>query len=169
MEFNIDTIIMFVYLGAMLAIGIYCARFIKTFDDFFVAGRRLGLILCVGTMCALFVGGSAIGVAGMGHDYGLGAVWYYLAYSMGFVILAYTFVVPLRAMGQYTVADIFAIRYDDRVHIVSSIITFFAWIFFFAAFIIAGARVVEALLGWNLNTAIIITAGLFTILSFAPR
>lgn len=160
---NLDTVIMFIYLGAMMALGLYCARFIKTFDDFFVAGRRLGLTLCVGTMCALFVGGSAIGIAGMGHDYGIGGVWYYLAYSIGFVILAVTFVVPLRALNQYTVSDIFSIRYDERCRIVSSIITFFSWIFFFAAFIIAGARVVEALLGWDFTFAILVTAGLFTI------
>jgi Na+/proline symporter len=114
-------------------------------------------------MSALFVGGSAIGIAGMGHDYGIGGVWYYLAYSIGFVILAVTFVVPLRAMNQYTVSDIFAIRFDERCRIVSSIITFFSWIFFFAAFIIAGARVVEALLGWDFTFAILVTAGLFTI------
>ncbi len=160
---NLDTIIMFIYLGAMMILGIYCVRYIKTFDDFFVAGRRLGLTFCVGTMCALFVGGSAIGIAGMGHDYGIGAVWYYLAYSIGFIILAVTFVVPLRAMNQYTVSDIFAIRFDERCRLFSSIITFFSWIFFFAAFIIAGARVVEALLGWNFAFAILVTAGLFTI------
>ncbi|MGI6679014.1 MAG: hypothetical protein ACOX2Q_08150 [Dehalobacterium sp.] len=42
MNFDLDTIIMFIYLGAMMVIGIYCVRYIKTFDDFFVAGRRLG-------------------------------------------------------------------------------------------------------------------------------
>lgn len=163
MQLNLDSIIMFVYLGAMLILGVYCIRYIKTFDDFFVAGRRLGYFLSVGTMCALFVGGSAIGVAGMGHDYGIGAVWYYIAYGVGFVALAQTFVVPLRAMNQYTVADIFGVRYDKRVHIVSTVITFFAWIFFFAAFVVAGARVVEALLGWDLYIAILVTAGIFTI------
>ena len=161
--FDLDTIIMFIYMGAMLALGLYCARFIKTFEDFFVAGRRLGLMLCVGTMCTLFVGGSAVGIAGMGHDYGIGAVWYYLAYGIGFVILAVTFVVPLRAMKQFTVSDIFSFRYDERCRLVSSVITFFAWIFFFAAFVIAGARVVEALLGWDFAFAILVTAGIFTI------
>ncbi|WP_350455366.1 sodium:solute symporter family protein, partial [Slackia heliotrinireducens] len=160
---NLDTGIMIVYLLGMLALGVYCSRFIKTFDDFFVAGRRLGFPLAVGTMSALFVGGSAIGVAGMGHDYGIGAIWYYIAYGIGFTALGLTFVVPLRAMNEYTVADIFAHRYGEKVRFVSSIITFFAWIFFFAAFVVAGARVVEALLGWPLWVSILVTAGIFTI------
>ncbi|WP_165044864.1 sodium:solute symporter [Adlercreutzia sp. ZJ138] len=160
---NLDTIIMIIYLAAMLGLGIYCARFIKTFDDFFVAGRRLGFPLAVGTMSALFVGGSAIGVAGMGHDYGIGAIWYYVAYGIGFTALGLTFVVPLRAMNEYTVADIFARRYGERVRFISSIITFFAWVFFFAAFVVAGARVVEVLLGWPLWVSILVTAGIFTV------
>ena len=160
---NLDTGIMIIYLLGMLALGIYCSRFIKTFDDFFVAGRRLGFPLAVGTMSALFVGGSAIGVAGMGHDYGIGAIWYYIAYGIGFTALGLTFVVPLRAMNEYTVSDIFAHRYGERVRFVSSIITFFAWIFFFAAFVVAGARVVEALLGWPLWVSILVTAGIFTV------
>lgn len=160
---SIDTIIMIIYLLAMLVLGIYCARYIKTFDDFFVAGRRLGFPLAVGTMSALFVGGSAIGVAGMGHDYGLGAIWYYLAYGIGFTALGLTFVVPLRGLNEYTCSDIFARRYGEKVRFVSAIITFLAWVFFFAAFVVAGARVVEALLGWPLWAAILITAGIFTV------
>lgn len=160
---NTDTIIMFVYLAAMLALGIYCTKFIKTFDDFFVAGRRLAFPLAVGTMSALFVGGSAIGVAGMGHDYGIGAVWYYIAYGIGFTALGLTFCVPLRAMNEYTIADIFAHRYGERVRFWSSILTFVAWIFFFAAFVVAGARVVETVLGWPLWLSIAVTAGIFVI------
>lgn len=163
MHFNLDTIIMLIYLAGMLILGLWCVRYIKSFDDFFVAGRRLGFFLSIGTMAALFVGGSAIGVAGMGHDYGIGAIWYYAAYAIGFTTLGLTFVVPLRAMGQYTVADIFAVRYDERVRLLSTVITFFAWIFFFAAFVVAGARVVEVLLGWDLRIAILVTAGIFTI------
>lgn len=163
MDVNLDTVIMIVYLLAMLVLGVYCSRFIKTFDDFFVAGRRLGFFLALGTMSALFVGGSAIGISGMGHDYGIGAIWYYIAYGIGFVALALTFVVPLRALNEYTCSDIFAHRYGERVRLASSIITFVAWILFFAAFVVAGARVVEALLGWPLWLSILLTAGIFTI------
>ena len=163
MEFSLDTIIMIVYLLAMLILGIYCNRFIKNFDDFFVAGRRLGFFLAMGTMSALFIGGSAIGISGMGHDYGIGAIWYYVAYGIGFIALGLTFVVPLRALNEYTCSDIFAHRYGEKVRLASSIITFIAWILFFAAFVVAGARVVEALLGWPLWVAILLTAGIFTI------
>ena len=163
MDLSLDAIIMIVYLLAMLILGIYCSRFIKNFDDFFVAGRRLGFFLSMGTMSALFIGGSAIGISGMGHDYGIGAIWYYVAYGIGFIALALTFVVPLRALNEYTCSDIFAHRYGEKVRLASSIITFVAWILFFAAFVVAGARVVEALLGWPLWVAILLTAGIFTI------
>lgn len=160
---ELNTIIMIVYLTLMLLLGIYCVRYIKTFDDFFVAGRRLGFWLSLGTMASIFVGGSAIGVAGMAHKYGIGAFWYYFAFAIGFFILAKTFVGPLRSLEQYTIADIFAARYDDRVRLMSSVIIFLAWLFFFAALVVAGARVVEVTLGWSLPLAIIVTAGVFTI------
>lgn len=160
---DIDTIIMIVYLFAMLCLGIYCARFIKGFDDFFVAGRRLGFWLSLGTLASIFVGGSAIAVAGMGHQYGVGGVWYYIAFSLGFFILAKTFVAPLRSLEQYTIADIFEARYSKKARVAVSFIIFVAWLFFFAALIVAGARVIEVTLGWNIITAIIVTAGVFTI------
>ena len=159
----LDTIILIVYLVAMLVLGIYCVRYIKTYDDFFVSGRGLGFGLAVGTTAALFVGGSAIGVAGMGYDYGIGAIWYYIAYAVGFVILGVTFTAPLRAMNEYTIADIFAWRYGEQVRFTSSILTLVSWVFFFAAFVIAGARVVEVAMGWPLWICILATAGIFTI------
>lgn len=160
---DVNTIIMVIYLAGMLALGIYCAKFIKTFDDFFVAGRRLGFWLSFGTMASIFVGGSAIGVAGMGHQFGMGAIWYYLAFAFGFVVLAKTFVAPLRSLEQYTIADIFEARYDKRARLAASIAIFGAWLFFFAALVVAGARVIEVTLHWDLITAIVATAGVFTI------
>lgn len=160
---DINNIIMIIYLAAMLCLGIYCVKYIKTFDDFFVAGRRLGFWMSLGTMASIFVGGSAIGVAGMAHEYGIGAFWYYAAFALGFFILAKTFVGPLRSLEQYTIADIFEARYDGRARMAASIIIFIAWLFFFAALVVGGARVIEVSLGWSLPVAIIVVAGVFTI------
>lgn len=160
---NVDTIIMIVYLLAMLAIGVYCSKFIKSFDDFFVAGRRLGFWMSLGTMASIFVGGSAIGVAGYGHQYGLYGIMYYACFALGFLLLAKTFVSPLRSLEQYTIADIFEARYDTRVRLVASVVILLAWLCFFAALVVGGARVIEVTLGWKLTIAILATAGVFTV------
>jgi SSS family solute:Na+ symporter len=38
----IDGLIIFVYLGTLMAIGIYFSRQQKTLDDFFKSGKQLG-------------------------------------------------------------------------------------------------------------------------------
>ncbi|NTW06116.1 MAG: hypothetical protein HGA27_08380, partial [Peptococcaceae bacterium] len=163
MHLNLDSMIMIVYILGMFILGVYCVRYIKTFDDFFVAGRRLGFWLSIGTLMSIFVGGLAIAVSGMAYSMGLSALWLFIAYIVGFLILVKTFLVPLRRLEQYTIADIFEIRFGKNCRLVSSISIFFSWTFIFAAFVVAGARVLEVSLGWSFVIAIIATAGVFTI------
>ena len=71
----LDIIIIFAYLLGMLFIGFYFARRVKTSGDFFVAGRTLGPVVLMATVCASIIGGSAlIGRGGYAYSGGMVAI-----------------------------------------------------------------------------------------------
>lgn len=56
----LDILIIFAYLIGMLWIGFYFTKKIKTSGDFFIAGRTLGPVVLMATVCASIIGGSAL-------------------------------------------------------------------------------------------------------------
>ena len=72
----IDYVIIALYFIVIVAIGFIAARFAKTKEDYLVAGRRLSFPLFFGCMAALTLGGgSTIGSAQLGYEFGLGGIW----------------------------------------------------------------------------------------------
>lgn len=82
----IDYVIIALYFIVIVAIGFIAARFAKTKEDYLVAGRRLSFPLFFGCMAALTLGGgSTIGSAQLGYEFGLGGIWLNLSIGLGLV------------------------------------------------------------------------------------
>src|SRR6266496_3794335 len=58
---NLQLILLIVYSVALVAIGMWIARFVRGSADFFVAGRSLGAPLLFSTVLAANIGAGAIG------------------------------------------------------------------------------------------------------------
>ena len=70
-----------VYLLAMLGIGFYLSKRVRSASDFLVAGRKLGLVLTTATVAAVQIGaGVILGGAELGAEAG---VWPGMWYGMG--------------------------------------------------------------------------------------
>ena len=86
----LDIIIIFAYLIGMLFIGFYFTRKVKTSGDFFVAGRSLGPVVLMATVCASIIGGSAlIGRGGYAYTGGMLAIAIALPYMVGMFIFSF--------------------------------------------------------------------------------
>lgn len=86
----LDIIIIFAYLLGMLLIGFYFAKRVKTSGDFFVAGRTLGPVVLMATVCASIIGGSAlIGRGGYAYTGGMLAIAIALPYMVGMFIFSF--------------------------------------------------------------------------------
>ncbi|MBQ8584687.1 MAG: sodium:solute symporter family protein [Butyricicoccus sp.] len=86
----LDIVIIFAYLLGMLGIGIYFTRRVKTSGDFFVAGRTLGPVVLMATVCASIIGGSAlIGRGGYAYTGGMVAIAIALPYMIGMFIFSF--------------------------------------------------------------------------------
>jgi len=86
----LDILIIFAYLLGMLFIGFYFTKRVKTSGDFFVAGRSLGPVVLMATVCASIIGGSAlIGRGGYAYSGGMVAIAIALPYMVGMFIFSF--------------------------------------------------------------------------------
>lgn len=167
MQFNLTvTIIVVIYLLAMLFIGWYSSTKITSNTDFMVAGRRLGPFLMAGTLAATEIGGgSSLGVVENGMSgYGLSSAWYIITMGFAFVIL--TFLAPkFRAATVKTVPEYFRRRYGKSAGLITAIIMLLPLVGLTAGQFIASSVILSTMLGISYKAAVIIVAVVVTIYS----
>lgn len=167
MQFNLTvTVIVVLYLLAMLFIGWYSSTKITSNTDFMVAGRRLGPFLMAGTLAATEIGGgSSLGVVENGMSgYGISSAWYIITMGFAFVIL--TFLAPkFRAATVKTVPEYFRRRYGKSAGLITAIIMLLPLVGLTAGQFIASSVILSTMLGISYKMAVIIVAVVVTIYS----
>jgi SSS family solute:Na+ symporter len=142
----LQLIIISVYFVAMIIIGVVSRKKARGIDDFFVAGRKGGVLLITGSLLATIVGGSAtVGMAGLGFSRGLTGAWWLLVGSIGLVVLGFFFAKKVRGFGLYTLPELVAKQYDGRVGLAASVLIIIAWVGIIAAQIIASGTILGVL------------------------
>ena len=85
----LDLGIIAVYLLSMVAVGVYFVRRIKNTGDYYVAGRSLGPLVMMATVCATIIGGSGLmGRAGVAYSSGFKAVMTAIPYLLGMFLFS---------------------------------------------------------------------------------
>ena len=85
----LDLGIIAVYLLSMVAVGVYFVRRIKNSGDYYVAGRSLGPLVMMATVCATIIGGSGLmGRAGVAYSSGFKAVMTAIPYLLGMFLFS---------------------------------------------------------------------------------
>ena len=110
------------YFAAVMAIGFWASRKVKTEDDFFLGGRKFGaplLImhwLCTGTHSEM-----AVQVAGATARVGLGGIWYQWMWL--FSTPFYWLIAPItRRLRVTTTGDFFRIRYGKSLEMLYALV-----------------------------------------------
>ena len=85
----LDLTIIAAYLVTMVAVGFWFVRRIKNTGDYYVAGRSLGPLVMMATVCATIIGGSGLmGRAGVAYSSGFKAVMTAIPYLLGMFIFS---------------------------------------------------------------------------------
>ena len=158
-----------IYLLVTLAIGLIASRRVKESADFIVAGRRLSLWLCTGTLAATwFGGGLCIGAASAAYGGGLLAV---IADPFGAALCLFLaglfYVRMLRRMGLMTIASFFTSRFDKRAGLAAGLCTIPAYVGWVASLMVAFGRILQSIAGIDAVTAICIGAGVVLLYTIA--
>jgi len=152
-----------IYFAFIIGIGVYSAFKIKKPSDYYVAGKKAGLIPVSGSLLATILGGSAIlGTIELSQTTGWAALWFLFCASLGLFAL-----LPLskyvRRFGNYTLPELLGSFYGKKAETISSIIIPLAWLGIVAAQIIAAAKILNGLGFVSYQNAAIISAIIFVI------
>ncbi len=146
------------YLTILIVVGAYRSRFVKSQDDFMVAGRKLSSGVLIGTLMATWIGsGSIIAGAGLAFDVGLPALWFNAGVWAALIIL-YFIAGRARAFAQYTVPDILEARYNKWARVLGTLVTIIAYTAIVSYQFRAGGMVLNLVTGISIENGIILTA-----------
>lgn len=145
-----DTIFIFVlgfYLIAMLGIGIFASKLVTDTTDFLLAGRKLGLGMCIATLCATHLGGgNIIGTGGDAYKFGISGMAFGFGTGVALIILGLVAAKPLRKLAICTLPDFLAMRYKSNwVRGLSSFLSLVALIGILAAQVGATKGILSAI------------------------
>ena len=156
-------IIIIVYFIFILLIGVYSAFKVKTPTDYYVAGKKAGIIPVSGSLLATILGGSAIlGTIELSQNIGWAAIWFLLCAAFGLLIL-----IPIskyvKRFGNYTLPELLGSFYGTKTEFVASIIIPIAWLGIIAAQIIAAAKILSGLGFISYSNAAILSGAIFIV------
>jgi len=147
-----------------MGIGYWAAKKVSTNIDYVLAGRRLPLWMAAPSIMATwFAAETLMGSSSEAYEYGFAGVVFDPFGATLCLVIAGLFVVRISRRAQYlTIMDFYEHRYGKFMSVagtITQIITYFGWT---AAQIVAGGAILQALLGWPLQSGMILVAAVVT-------
>lgn len=147
-----------------LIVGYWASKRVETNVDYVLAGRRLPLWMAAPSIMATwFAAETLMGSSSEAYVYGFQGVVFDPFGATLCLVIAGLFVVRLARRAQYiTIMDFFEHRYGKFMSVAGTIVqivTYFGWT---AAQIVAGGAILQALLGWPLQTGMILVTVVVT-------
>jgi solute:Na+ symporter, SSS family len=165
---SIHLVLLIVYSVGVVALGIWTSRFIRHSSDFFVAGRSMGPGLIFASMLAANIGaGSTVGAAGQAYKDGISAWWWVGSAGIGSVVFALVVAPALWKLARehdfYTTGDYLEFRYGATVRTVVSIVVCLGALTLLAGQLIAGATILNVIVGIPRWAGALIGAAVMTV------
>lgn len=158
----VDLLIFFIYMVAMLGVGVFFLNKNKSTDDYYVGGRTMSSWHVGLSVVATDVGGGfSIGLGGLGFTMGLSGSWMLFTGLIGAWLAAVILIPRLSALPQFsklfTFPQIFSIFYDKKTALLAGIISAIGYAGFTSSQLLAGAKLASSTFeGLSLNYALII-------------
>jgi solute:Na+ symporter, SSS family len=164
-----DYVCLAIYLAGTLLLGLWVGRRVRSGTDLFLAGRSLPWWAIGFSLVATDIGGTdIIGVGGSAYTHGLAvANFEWIGCVPAMIIAAFVFVPHFWRSGITTIPEFFERRFNASVRTAVAV----CWLAFMACnlgvMLLASARLLSALLGWNEVVCILSTAALVGIYTVA--
>jgi len=99
-----------------IIIGVIASRKISNTEDYFLAGRQLGVLPLAFTLIATQLGGGVLlGTCEEAYNSGLYGIFYTLGICIGFIVLALGFAAKLRDFNVATIAELLGRQYKSPI------------------------------------------------------
>ena len=159
-----------IYTLAIVAIGIYSARFAQRSDeDYFLAGRKLGpWVAALSASASSESGWVTLGLVGMAFRQGMAAYWVVPGVLLGFIfnwfVIAGRMQDRSKSLGALTLPDFFSKHFNERVpvlRLLSVVVILTAmWLYVAAQFSAAGDAFDAAFGNINYRVGVLLGAGI---------
>jgi len=128
-------VILIAYMAVVLTVGLWASRRVKGSEDFLLAGRSMGLLVLVGTLCATQLGGgNIIGTSTNGYNQGLSGMTFGVSTGIAMLVLGLLMAKPMRKMGLCTISDFIYDRYrSNTTRVLTAVFSFAALVGILAA------------------------------------
>ncbi len=155
--------IIIAYFVFIVGIGVYSAFKIKKPEDYYVAGKKAGLLPVSGSLLATILGGSAVlGTIELSQKTGWAALWFLFSAAIGLFTL-----VPIskyvKRYGNFTLPELLGTFYGKKAETIASLIIPMAWLGIVAAQIIAAAKILSGLNSIDYPQAAVISGIVFIV------
>ncbi len=153
---KIDMVIIAIYFVVVLAIGFYLKKFASTGEDFFMAGRKMtawiaGLSFISANLSSL----ETMGWSAMAYQYGmLGAHAYLIGAIPAILFLAVVMMPFYYICRTHSVPGYLKLRYGEGARTLAGISFTFLTVMVSGASMFAMAKILNLLLGWDMNVSI---------------
>ena len=169
----LDWLIVFVYVGATLAAGLYGRKFVGGISDFLVAGRELGTFIGIATLAATEIGTiTFMYYAELGYKTGYASFINGLIAGIVMIVIGRTgFIVRrLRELHLMTVPEFFQVKFSRRLRVFTGILVAVGGILNMGVFLKVEGTFLAIISGVSLDhikavmTAILLLEVLYTVL-----
>jgi SSS family solute:Na+ symporter len=166
--FGIDLIIVVAYLVALPVFGFYFKKYVKTEEDYFLAGKLLPWWVISFSIIGTNIGAyDYMGAAGGAYRFGIAQANYeWIGAIPAMILSAFLFVPFYWKAGVYTVPEFLGKRYNTAVRVIEAVLwgTFLACVL--GVFFWASGLMLNEYLGLDIRVALVATGiivGIYTI------
>lgn len=158
----LDLLIFFIYMVAMLGVGVFFLKKNKSTDDYYVGGRSMSSWHVGLSVVATDVGGGfSIGLGGLGFTMGLSGSWMLFTGLIGAWLAAVILIPKLNELPEFkkllTFPQIFQVFYDKKTAFLAGLISAIGYAGFTSSQLLAGAKLASStFIDLSLQNALII-------------
>jgi Na+/proline symporter len=154
--------VLLLYAFLQLVLGVVVFRFVRTEDDFLLAGRRLGpLVVCFSVFATWFGAESCLGTAGATYRWGwAGATADPFGYGLCILLMGGLFAVRFWKMRLVTVADFVGRRFSATAERLTAALMIPTSLLWAAAQVRAFATIITAFSDLSVTAGVIVATGL---------
>ncbi len=163
---NISAIVMFLlFVGGTLGITYWAYKKTKNAKDFYVAGGSItgfqnGMAIAGDYMSAA----SFLGISGLVYLKGYDGLIYSIGYLVGWPIILFVIVEPLRNLGKYTFADVASYRLSQTpIRILAAIGSIATVILYLIAQMVGAGKLIQLLFGLEYEIAVVLVGVLMVL------
>lgn len=157
----LDIIVILIYFGTMIVIGVYGSMKAKTTEEYVLAGRNLGFFMFFGCMAAVILGGaSTIGTAKLGYQYGISGMWFVVMIGLGILLLGIFMIKPLFGEKVKTISELLGKRYNTETRYLSAVVASIYTLMVSVTQVIGMGTIFHAVLGWDNNLSMLTGGGI---------